>query len=142
MQLLCEITISFRLTYKPPLILIGAYTKSIGMKCLKKSLKLQFLEFWEWLPVLKKWLPVLFKIWGLGAIFSVILAPGPSWLTERLDAARLNLNAIKRTKAPQYAVKKRDPREWMPCCQGHDFQRVRSWCGTLVSVRSRINYHQ
>ena len=44
--------------------MIGTYTtcKSIGMKCLKKSLKLQFLEFWEWLPVLKKWLPVLFKI--------------------------------------------------------------------------------
>ena len=52
------------------------------------SLKLHFLEFWEWPPVLKKRHLVLFKIYGPGAIFYVILAPGPLWLTEKLDIDR------------------------------------------------------
>ena len=33
----------------------------------------------------KKRLPVLFKIYGPGTIFSVILAPDPSWVMERLE---------------------------------------------------------
>ena len=49
----------------------------------KNSLKLHFLEFWEWHLVLKKQFLVLFKIYGPGAIFSVILAPGPPWLMKR-----------------------------------------------------------
>ena len=58
------------------------------------SLKLRFLEFWEWLPVLKRGLPVLFKIYRPGATFSVILAPGPSWLRERLAAPVIHFSQI------------------------------------------------